>query len=189
MKTYIGCKIIKASPMKSPEGDEDGYKVIYPDGYISWSPKDVFEGAYREISDQEKNLIHEKPATITNTSEDEVHTEWLMGGNPEAIKDQEARGQDELCNGSQLPCESSHENLLAIFSKHGIAVKAEQKDPLFYDVVLPAGWEIVPTENNNLWSELKNDKGDTVALIFYKAAFYDRKAQIDFIEESGKKNK
>ena len=26
---------------------EDGYKVIHPDGYESWSPKDVFEEAYR----------------------------------------------------------------------------------------------------------------------------------------------
>ncbi len=28
---------------------EDGYKVIYPDGYVSWSPRLVFEAAYREI--------------------------------------------------------------------------------------------------------------------------------------------
>ena len=26
---------------------EDGYKVRYPDGYESWSPKGVFEEAYR----------------------------------------------------------------------------------------------------------------------------------------------
>jgi hypothetical protein len=25
-----------------------GYKVVYPDGYVSWSPKDVFEEAYKE---------------------------------------------------------------------------------------------------------------------------------------------
>ena len=32
------------------EQDKDGkpgYTVKYPDGYISWSPKDVFDGAYR----------------------------------------------------------------------------------------------------------------------------------------------
>ena len=28
---------------------EDGYRVVYPpDGYESWSPKDVFDAAYRE---------------------------------------------------------------------------------------------------------------------------------------------
>jgi hypothetical protein len=31
--------------------------IIYPDGYVSWSPKEVFEAAYREISVDEKDLI------------------------------------------------------------------------------------------------------------------------------------
>ena len=52
MKKYIGTKIIEAEPMSRSHGDkvEDGYKVRYPDGYESWSPKDVFEEAYREAS-------------------------------------------------------------------------------------------------------------------------------------------
>ena len=59
MKQYIGTKIIQAEPKmrKVPaencladRGFEDGYKVIYPDGYESWSPKDVFEASYRETS-------------------------------------------------------------------------------------------------------------------------------------------
>lgn len=48
MKTYIGAKIIQAEPGKKPGEDIDGYRVVYPDGYESWSPKEVFEGAYRE---------------------------------------------------------------------------------------------------------------------------------------------
>ena len=59
MKQYTGTKIIQAEPKmrKAPaencladRGFEDGYKVIYSDGYESWSPKDVFEAAYRETS-------------------------------------------------------------------------------------------------------------------------------------------
>ena len=57
MKTYIGTKIIKAEPCKAwkdmgehKAGDE-GYKVVYKDGYESWSPKDVFEEAYRELGE------------------------------------------------------------------------------------------------------------------------------------------
>lgn len=61
MKTYIGTKIVQAEPMNRlefnalkgvviPKNDahagDKGYKVIYPDGYESWSPKDVFEKAY-----------------------------------------------------------------------------------------------------------------------------------------------
>lgn len=63
MKKYIGTKIIEASPAirkggtvyendqpipKSMDPEEDGYKVRYQDGYESFSPKDVFEAAYRE---------------------------------------------------------------------------------------------------------------------------------------------
>lgn len=62
MKQYIGTKIIEAAPAirkggkvydltwpipKSMEPEEPGYRVRYPDGYESWSPKDVFEEAYR----------------------------------------------------------------------------------------------------------------------------------------------
>lgn len=64
MKKYLGVKIIEAEPMnlgdynefrgwKIPENENplrDGYKVVYPDGYVSWSPKEIFEEAYREIS-------------------------------------------------------------------------------------------------------------------------------------------
>lgn len=34
-----------------------GYLVVYPDGYKSWSPKRVFEESYRMVSDKEKELI------------------------------------------------------------------------------------------------------------------------------------
>lgn len=71
MKTYIGTKIINAAPMTrqayndlrgwTVPADEnpadDGYLVEYLDGgqanvpghtgYVSWSPKDVFERAYK----------------------------------------------------------------------------------------------------------------------------------------------
>lgn len=47
MKNYIGAKIVKAEPQE--KDGQPGYKVKYPDGYVSWSPKDVFERAYREL--------------------------------------------------------------------------------------------------------------------------------------------
>ena len=73
MKKYIGTKEINAIPMnrqeyndfrgwKLPEdenGEDEGYLVEYVDGgkantpqyngYISWSPRDVFERAYKSI--------------------------------------------------------------------------------------------------------------------------------------------
>lgn len=55
-KQYIGVKQITAKPAANPAGDgtEPGYDVYYvqPDGgeYRSWSPKEVFEKAYRETT-------------------------------------------------------------------------------------------------------------------------------------------
>ena len=55
MDKYIGTKIIEAEPATCPKEvnghpvGEMGYKVKYPDGYVSWSPKDVFEKAYLKI--------------------------------------------------------------------------------------------------------------------------------------------
>lgn len=62
---YIGTKLIKAKPMtrgeyneyrgwKIPENEnpqDEGYLVVYVDSddYVSWSPKDVFERAYRSF--------------------------------------------------------------------------------------------------------------------------------------------
>ena len=45
IQNYIGVKIVKAEPEE--KDGRPGYKVKYPDGYVSWSPKDVFEKAYR----------------------------------------------------------------------------------------------------------------------------------------------
>ena len=45
MKRYIGTKVVHAQPQVR-EGVE-GYAVKYEDGYMSWSPADTFEKAYR----------------------------------------------------------------------------------------------------------------------------------------------
>lgn len=80
MKNYIGVKVIKAKQMTYGEykkikyGDKSnfestlkedapGYMVIYPNptppNHMSWSPKEVFEMAYREIIDFEVDLMNE----------------------------------------------------------------------------------------------------------------------------------
>lgn len=72
MQKYIGTKIISAESCKGynnrayndndmyPTGAlfEEGYKVVYEDGYVSWSPKEVFERCYRIITDSELKLIN-----------------------------------------------------------------------------------------------------------------------------------
>ena len=61
LKKYIGTKEVSATPAWQIDGTvypkdgvvprsmnrKDGYKVVYEDGHESWSPKDVFEKAYK----------------------------------------------------------------------------------------------------------------------------------------------
>ena len=77
MKQYIGTKIIQAEPAwrayDGYEGTEppvissdpkevfpyyqhveEGYRVCYPDGYVSWSPKETFEKAYLPLNINEE---------------------------------------------------------------------------------------------------------------------------------------
>lgn len=65
MEKYIGTKIIEAEPMC--KDGINGYKVIYnnPNNtkYESWSPKDVFEESYIELS-QDLKLMREKICDI-----------------------------------------------------------------------------------------------------------------------------
>ena len=75
MKPYVGTKIIKACKMDEVsflqcvkgkgvlnQETRPGYRVQYsnPDGstYDSWSPANVFERSYREVSDDERNIIN-----------------------------------------------------------------------------------------------------------------------------------
>ncbi len=66
LKVYIGTKILKAKPMHENEwlkgknqetANRDGYLVIYDNGYQAWSPKDVFETHYREITSDEISVV------------------------------------------------------------------------------------------------------------------------------------
>ena len=64
-EVYIGTKIIRARECSYNEFhtdsqivvDRDGFEVIYGDGYVSWSPEEAFNAAYRRISDNEIRLI------------------------------------------------------------------------------------------------------------------------------------
>ena len=47
MKNYIGVKIVKAE--SQDKNGRPGYRVKYPDGYESWSPKSACGKAYREL--------------------------------------------------------------------------------------------------------------------------------------------
>ena len=75
MKKYIGTKLVQATPAirkggkvylptdaipRTMEVAEEGYKVVYEDGYESWSPKDVFEKAYKVAETFKDRLVIEQ---------------------------------------------------------------------------------------------------------------------------------
>lgn len=49
---YYGTKRVTAWPQnKDVDGEtKEGYAVKYADGYVSWSPKETFEAAYKPIT-------------------------------------------------------------------------------------------------------------------------------------------
>lgn len=67
LKKYVGVKLIEAKPMtrgdynkyrgwvipKDENPNDEGYLVKYSDNYVSWSPKGVFDEAYREYEANE----------------------------------------------------------------------------------------------------------------------------------------
>ena len=75
MKKYIGTKLVQATPAirkggkvylptdaipRTMEVAEEGYKVVYEDGYESYSPKDVFEKAYKVAETFKDRLLIER---------------------------------------------------------------------------------------------------------------------------------
>ena len=76
-RCYIGTKIVRAEPMTQLVAQHDGllradtvveigpdgisaagYKVVYEDGYTSWSPRETFERAYRLVTPSELALMY-----------------------------------------------------------------------------------------------------------------------------------
>ena len=98
-------------------------------------------------------------------------------GTPEAILASEAAGQQQLVNGTSLPKESRPPWEEVV--KHVRLIIDDVVDDIFVSVTLPDGWTKKPT-SHNMWSELYDDKGRLRASMFYKAAFYDRKAHMSW---------
>jgi len=67
---YIGTKIIEAWP--AVKNEQEGYAVKYADGYVSWSPKEVFENAYLPMGLDKTRIV---PQIVDNfIAGCEVHT-------------------------------------------------------------------------------------------------------------------
>lgn len=103
---------------------------------------------------------------------------WVLSGNPAAIENQEREGQKQLVNSDVLPS-GSEKGAIEVLTKAGVKFgPLVPDDSLFQFVELPNGWKKVPTAHD-MWSHLLDEKGRKRASIFYKAAFYDRRAGLN----------
>lgn len=97
---------------------------------------------------------------------------FLVAATPGGIEAQEKRGQQALVKMDALPKDAPWEQLEQLGIKRGAEI-----DDLFVSCTLPDGWRKVATDHS-MHSNLIDDKGRKRGGIFYKAAFYDRSANM-----------
>ncbi len=69
-KYYVGVKIVFA--WEQEKDGKPGYAVKYPDGYTSWSPKEVFESAYLPMGDGNDNRVTQEMVDLFTGKEYEA---------------------------------------------------------------------------------------------------------------------
>lgn len=103
---------------------------------------------------------------------------FIVASTPGGIERQEAQGQLDMIEALRLPRHITTAGVTwdKLVEQWGISYKPSD-DELFHDVTLPTGWQLVAT-GHSMWSDLIDDRGGTRASVFYKAAFYDRRADM-----------
>lgn len=97
---------------------------------------------------------------------------FVTASTPGGIEAQEAAGQADFVQSQTLPIDCPQEQLETL----GFMFE-DAADDIFVNVKFPQGWHIEPTDHS-MWSELVDPSGNVRAGIFYKAAFYDRHADM-----------
>lgn len=120
-----------------------------------------------------------KKNEIENTTA-EVRANPLFGLTtimPGGIEASERRGQQQLLRSLVLPTEGLAK-MVEMYAPLGMkAGGVVDGDELFTNVTLPDGWSKEGSDHA-MWSYVVDDKGRRRAALFYKAAFYDRRARI-----------
>lgn len=92
------------------------------------------------------------------------------------IEAQEKAGQISFVGSDTLPTEMDQADRQALEAQGVRFHDVVADDPLFTYVTLPEGWTKQAHEDHSMWSSLLDAQGTAVASMFYKAAFYDRRA-------------
>lgn len=127
-----------------------------------------------------------KQAPVNTTAEVEKNplrilaTSLAEGSTGNAIIAMERAGQSSFVNSDTLPVDMSDETRQALEAAGVIFGDRVPGDDLFVYVTLPEGWTRRGT-THDMHSDLLDEKGRKRASVFYKAAFYDRRADVRII--------
>jgi hypothetical protein len=92
---------------------------------------------------------------------------------PGAIEEMEREGKAQLLNSDRLPADvRDREAFEALGFTFG---EPDQDDPMFMPATFPPGWRREGS-NHAMWSYIVDEFGRHRVAVFYKAAFYDRRA-------------
>lgn len=97
---------------------------------------------------------------------------------------QEAQGQHSFVGSDTLPTDLGCDDKTILEAAGVKFLGPVEDDKLFQYVKLPQGWKKNATDHS-MWSNLVDNKGRVRAKIFYKAAFYDRKANMHLVSRFG----
>jgi hypothetical protein len=114
------------------------------------------------------------PAAITAAMKGDL-ANFLVAATPGGIERQEAAGQQALVKSTNMPKEMRPHP--AAYEKVGFKF-GDAVDDVFIAAELPPGWTRRATDHS-MWSEILDGRGRVRVSVFYKAAFYDRKAHAD----------
>jgi hypothetical protein len=133
---------------------------------------------------------------IQNTAKDPGEDPWSAllflaiamgpGGTERAIMEQESTGQAQLIHSDCLPTDLNGDDQAA-FEALGITFHGPvDGDPLFQYATLPEGWtKRAAVNGHSMWSYVLDKLGRRRISVFYKAAFYDRRARMNVVSASG----
>lgn len=96
------------------------------------------------------------------------------------IEDMEAAGQQQLVNSDLLPVEANPADDTAWIALGFTLGEVVADDPLFRHAILPNGWSR-KADGHAMWSNIVDERGIERVSIFYKAAFYDRRASASLV--------
>ncbi|MFE9737321.1 hypothetical protein [Streptomyces sp. NPDC006477] len=122
---------------------------------------------------------------IENTSSPAARDAFLFGAllgqtNDALIGAQEARGQQQLVHSDRLPTELRDDR--AAFEALGFTFGTpDADDPLFTPTTVPDGWTREAADDHDMWSYVVDTLGRRRVAVFYKSAFYDRRADMHIV--------